>query len=62
MINREDYDFEKGNELYSKIIRVLTEFENRDNKEELSSNEADMYETLCETQKFLDENFEWISR
>lgn len=29
MINREDYDFTKGNELYNKIVRVLTDFENK---------------------------------
>ena len=62
MINREDYDFTKGNELYNKIVRVLTDFENKEDNEELNANEADMYETLCEAQNFLEENFEWISR
>lgn len=62
MINREDYDFKKGNELYNKIVRVLTDFENKEDNEELNANEADMYETLCETQNFLEENFEQISK
>ena len=62
MINREDYDFTKGNELYNKIVRVTTDFENKEDNEELNANEADMYETLCEAQNFLEENFEWISK
>lgn len=62
MINREYYDSKKGNEPYNKIVRVLTDFENKEDNEGLNANEADMYETLCETQKFLEENFEWISK
>lgn len=52
----------KGNELYNKIVRVLTDFESKEDNEELNANEADMYETLCEIQNFLEENFEWISK
>lgn len=62
MIAIENYDFEKGNELYNEIIRVLTDFETLDGDDELRPNEADMYETLCSAQKFLADNFEWIDR
>ena len=62
MISREYYDSKKGNELYNKIVKVLTDFESKEDNEELNANEADMYETLCETKNFLEKNFEWISK
>lgn len=57
-----NYNFEKGNELYNRITKVLTDFETLDGNDELRPNEADMYETLCIVQTFLEENFEFISR